>query len=233
MVKLVYILWKKAPASEHDFKGQLLDETSGRLLEQGAARLSVNVVDEHVAHTHDVRLTRQDPPIAGMVSFWVDVAEDRAPCEDALAAATDRMAGYLVLESVPIINTTHTAALRERTPGINVLACIERPERLTQDAWLHHWYGHHRKVAVETQCSYAYVRNEVVRPVTDDAPPWAALVEEGFPAEAVTDPMLWYCADGSKEKMEHNFGRMMESVAAFLDVDRVESNPMSEYRITD
>jgi hypothetical protein len=78
-----------------------------------------------------------------------------------------------------------------------------------------------------------YVRNVVVRALTPGAPPWAGIVEEGFPTEAVTDPMLWYCADGSNEKLERNFAAMMESVAAFLDTDRVESHPMSEYRIKD
>jgi hypothetical protein len=77
------------------------------------------------------------------------------------------------------------------------------------------------------------VRNQVIRPVTQQAPPWAGIVEEGFPAEAVTDPMLWYRADGDRKVMERNLARMVESCKSFLDLDRVESNPMSEYRITD
>ena len=170
--------------------------------------------------------------MAGLVTFWLDVSGDRERHERLLDDATDRIAGYLVLEAVPIVNTTHTAALGERTPGVNMVACIERPERLTHEAWIEHWFGHHREVACQTQCTYAYVRNEVVRALTTDAPPWAGIVEEGFPSEAVTDPMLWYCADGSQAKLEENMGRMIESVNAFLDISRVESNPMSEYHIT-
>jgi hypothetical protein len=56
-------------------------------------------------------------------------------------------------------------------------------------------------------------------------------VEEGFPSEAVTDPMVWYRGGGSEEVMRRNMKRMLESVRAFLDIDRVESHPMSEYRI--
>ena len=62
-----------------------------------------------------------------------------------------------------------------------------------------------------------------------DAPGWSGIVEEGFPTEAITDPMLWYRAEGSKEKMRENLGRMLASVRSFLDIDRVESLPMSEY----
>jgi hypothetical protein len=48
-------------------------------------------------------------------------------------------------------------------------------------------------------------------------------------SEAVTDPMLWYRAEGSKEKLRENMGRMLASVRTFLDIDHVESLPMSEY----
>jgi len=53
-------------------------------------------------------------------------------------------------------------------------------------------------------------------------------VEEGFPTEAVTNPMLWYEAS-SKEQLQERISRMVSSVQTFLDIDRVESLPMSEY----
>jgi hypothetical protein len=34
----------------------------------------------------------------------------------------------------------------------------------------------------------------LVRAVTPGAPPWTAIVEEAFPAEASTDPMVFYRA---------------------------------------
>ena len=77
------------------------------------------------------------------------------------------------------------------------------------------------------------MRNVVVRPLTPGAPPWAGLVEEGFPTEAVTNPMLWYEAGGSPEKLRENLGRMLASVRAFLDIERVESPPMSEWLLRD
>jgi hypothetical protein len=231
MEKVVHVLWKREDLSEEAFKEEMLGSIASRFLDLGTRKLSVNLVDESVAHTKGVRLTRQDPPIAGMISFWLDMADERAPYEEALARVTSRYAGYLVVESVPIVNREHLAKPGERTPGINVVACIEKPDRLTQEAWITHWFGHHKGVAIETQCTFSYVRNLVVHPLTQGAPPWAGIVEEGFPTEAVTDPMLWYCGDGSEEKMQRNMARMMESVQAFLDIDRVESNPMSEYRI--
>jgi hypothetical protein len=148
-----------------------------------------------------------------------------------VAGATERLAGYLVVESVPLRNRTHPAPLGRRTPGVVMVALIERPERIAWEDWIAHWHGPHRKVALETQCTFLYVRNVVVRALTPGAPPWAGIVEEGFPTEAVTDPMRWYKAEGSPETLKRNVARMVESCRAFLDLDRVESHPMSEYRL--
>lgn len=231
MEKLVYVLWKRESDGDGEFVSRLLGDTADRLRALGVHGLSMNLVDEAAIRVQTSRITHLDPPISGTVSFWLDSADARAPYEEALAAVTGRSAGYLVVESVPIVNRTHTAPLGERTPGINMVALIERPERLSWEAWIEHWHGHHRVVAIETQCTFLYVRNVVVRALTPDAPPWSGIVEEGFPEEAVTDPMLWYRAGGSPEKLQENMGRMIESVRAFLDIERVESHPTSEYRL--
>jgi hypothetical protein len=231
MEKLVYIIWKEPAVPVAQFKEALLTTVATRLIERGTHRLSVNLADEFVAHATTARLTKFDPPPAGAISFWLDLADDRGPYEDALRAATSRAEGYLVVESVPLVNTTHIAPIGERTPGINIVTCIEKPDRLTYDAWLELWHVEHRKVALETQSTFAYVRNVVVRALTPGAPPWAGIVEESFPSEAVTDPMVWYQAGGSRDTLRHNMKRMMDSVQAFLDIDRVESHPMSEYRM--
>ena len=231
MEKLVYVLWKRELDSPADFKEAMLGDVSKRFLELGVHKLSFNIVDDVAESVASARLTKLDPPVAGTVSFWLDMADDRPPYEQALARATSRSAGYLVAESVPLVNTTHTAALGERTPGTNMVALLEKPERLSWEGWIEHWHGHHRRVALETQCTFLYIRNVVVRALTDAAPAWLGIVEEGFPTAAVTDPMLWYDTGGSQEKLRENLDRMMESCRAFLDLDWVESHPMSEYRL--
>lgn len=232
MEKLVYMLWKPDAVSALDF-GARLRALAPELTMAGASAIALNVVDEQVGHALEARITRLEPPLAGALSFWLDCADDRASCERLLGSVTARTAGYLVVESVPLRNTTSVAALGARTPGINMVTCIEQPARLTYDAWIAHWHGHHKQVALETQCTFLYIRNVVVRTLTADAPPWAGIVEEGFPAEAVTDPRIWYRADGSEERFRANLQRMIESVNAFLDIDRVESHPMSQYRLTE
>jgi hypothetical protein len=41
--------------------------------------------------------------------------------------------------------------------------------------------------------------------------------------------MLFFCANGSEEKMVENINRMLERVNVFLDMDRFRSYTMSEY----
>jgi hypothetical protein len=231
MEKLVYVLWKDESVTRDAHRDTLVGAIAQEFQLLGAHGLTVNVADTEVDHAASARRTLLVPPPTGLVSFWLDCADDREPYEVALSEASARQAGYLVVESVPIVNRSHVAKAGERTPGVNMIALLERPERIGWDAWIEHWHGHHRQVAIETQCTFHYVRNVVVRALTKAAPNWSGIVEEGFPAEAVTDPMLWYRAGGSEEVLRRNLGRMVESCQAFLDLERVESHPMSEYRI--
>jgi len=229
--KLVYVLWAEPSLSREDLGEQLRGPVAAGLREGGARSIALNVSDADVEHALASRITHLDPPPAAVVSFWMECSDDRAACEAALAAVAARTAGYLVVESVPRVNTTHVAPAGERTPGVNMVALLERPARLSWERWIAHWHGHHKRVALETQCTYAYVRNVVVRALTAEAPPWEGIVEEGFPADAVTDPARWYCAEGDPEKLQAHIARMLESVRAFLDLDRVETHPFSEYRL--
>ena len=231
--KLIYVLWKPEEDADADFAQRMLGDVAKQFADRGVHGLSMNLVDEHAAAVQKSRITHLNAPIAGTLSCWLDSADDRGPYEEILRGVTARTAGYLVVESVPIVNTTHTAPLGQRTPLINMVALIERPDWISWDEWVHHWHGHHRKVALETQSTFLYIRNVVVRALTPEAPPWSGIVEEGFNAEAVTDPMQWYDAGGSPEKLKENMERMIESVKAFLDMSRVESHPTSEYRLVE
>ncbi len=232
MEKISYVIWKPAGVSDVAFRDQLVGDTAKRILDTpGVHGLSILCPDETTEALAPARITQVDDPHCGMVNVWVDLADalDRAPIELAVRDVTARLVGYLMVESVPLLNTTHTAAVGARTPGTTLMTSITPKEGMAYDAFLEHWQVIQREVAMETQCTYRYVRNVVVRPLTKGAPPWAGIVEEGFPTEAVTDPMLWYKANGSQEKLEENRGRMIESVSAFLDLSKIESHPTSEY----
>lgn len=232
MEKLVYVVWRRPQATPREFREQVCGDVAAKLAGAGAERIGASLVDDAVQDKLGQRLTKLDPPIDGIVSFWLENSDDRAPCEAALGAVTSRQAGYLVVESVPRVDAIHAPAPGERTPGVNMLALLERPARLPWAEWIRIWHDEHKRVALETQCTFRYVRNVVVRPLSAGAPDWAGIVEEGFPSEAIGNPAIWYDAQGDAEKLKARIGRMVESCQAFLDLDRVESHPASEYRLS-
>jgi hypothetical protein len=111
------------------------------------------------------------------------------------------------------------------------VALIHRPEGLDYRQWIHRWHGTQSPVSAELQPRTRYVRNEVVRALSEGAPEVDGIVEEGWPSAGhVTDPMLFFNA-GSTEQLQTNVARMMASVEACLDLTRLRSSTMSEYLI--
>ena len=127
------------------------------------------------------------------------------------------------------MNADYVTAPGERTPGFTLVTGINKRPDVSREEFLRLWYEEQRSCAIETQSTYQYVRNEVVRALTLDAPAFDAIVEETFPLGALTDPQVFYDAVGDAEKMASNQKRMMETCEKFLDFTRIESHPTSEY----
>lgn len=224
MEKIVYVGWKPEGVALADFRASLLGPVAAALAARGARGVTVLLADDHAVQ--GLRIAQRDP--TAVVGVWVDSAVHRAPLEAELATAMTRLAGWLTLESVPLPNTTHPIALGERLPGLYTVAFLEKPATLDYATWLEHWQGEHTATAIATQRTFLYVQNVLVRPLTADAPPWTAIVEEAFPAEAATDPMRFYAATTPAELAAQQ-GRMMASCDRFIDYARFETLPMSAY----
>jgi len=223
MEKLVYLIFQKAELPGSELRTNLLEKAAPALRAAGAREITVSVHDEAVADGTPMR--RSDPPIRAMVSFWMQNADDRGPCEAALAEQARRLAGYLVVESRPLV---HEAPRGRRTPGMNQVTCIAKKPDLDYDEFIRIWQQDHKRVAIETQSTVGYVRNVVVRKLTDGAPDWDAIVEETFPIEALSDPRVFYDAK-SEEELKRNTRLMLESCRRFLDFEPLEYTHMSEY----
>ena len=223
MEKLVYLIFQKADLAGPELRAALLGKAAPALREAGAREITVNVHDEEVAD--GTPMWRSDPPIRAMVSFWMQNADDRGPCEGALAAHARRLAGYLVVESRPLV---HEAPKGRRTPGMTQVTCIAKKSGLDYDEFIRIWTQDHKAVAIETQSTVGYVRNVIVRKLTEGAPDWDAIVEETFPIEALSDPQVFYDAK-SEEELKRNSQRMVESCQRFLDFGPLEYTHMSEY----
>ena len=232
MEKLAYVLWKRDGEDDDGFAKRLRGEIASQVRETGALQLVVSAVDGDVAAGSGLRIGQMDPPKSGLLTAWVDQAQERGVLEGVLRECCGAMAGYLVVESRPLVpEGADVAAPGERTPGFHLVTCITRNPELDHDAFIDYWHHSFRDVAIETQSTFDYVRNEIVRPLTPDAPAWSAIVEEGFPVGALDDPAVFYDAPGDPERQKANATRMFEHVQHFLDLSVIESHPMSQYRL--
>lgn len=230
MEKLVYLLWKREQDPNNDvLRDRLLADLPKGLAEAGATQIKLSISDGDVAAGSALHMGPERPD--AMLAFWIECIQDRGPAEAWIASRTGRHAGYLVVESQPLRLETDPAARGSRTRGFSLVGCIEAKAGLSHARFLEIWETSHRQVAIDTQSTFSYIRNEVVRPVTKDAPPWQGIIEEGFPSEALSNPEAFYDAVGNTTKFRENLRRMIESCEAFIAMERVDSHPMSEYRL--
>ena len=226
----MYVLWRAGSDSVAAFAHRLTGDVAGSLLELGVRGLQVNVADDAVAAAV-IRVQELDPQVEAIVSVWVDTVMEsaRLPLEDVLRGASARMAGYLVTESVPLPNTTRRSHWGVRTDGFANIAFLRRPDRMGVDEWLDAWQNGQTPVAIETQSTFGYTQNVVVRAVTADAPQFDGIVEELFPPEALTDLHAFFDATGDDDKLARNMTRMGESTARFGATESIDVVPTSQY----
>lgn len=232
MEKVVYALWRDPSEPLEAFNLRLREQAAPRLAERARA-LRLNVQDATVAGGSSPRLTSTRPQMDAVVQVWLDSAHDavRRPLDELVQAVAARFAAWLVCEATAIPNTQHPPRVGERTEGFSQIVFLGRPPRLTWDAWREAWQNDHTAVAIETQANFEYVQNLIVRPLTYGAPAYAAVVEECFPARAFSDPSVYFDAEGSAARLELHQARMAESCARFIDFDRIDCIPTSQYQV--
>jgi hypothetical protein len=199
------------------------------LLGLGVAGLTVNVRDLAVSKSL-MTLTTLDPPAAAVVSIWTrqSYGEQITQALRLLAAECDHVAAYLVTESTPLLAPLELGC---RTTGLANIALLRQPVGLDYASWLHRWQHDHTPVAIQTQSTFGYTQNAVVRPLTPDAPQLAGIVEELFPIEAVTDLKAFFGA-ADEADLQQRLSRMVASTSAFGANENIDTVPTSRYVLT-
>jgi hypothetical protein len=221
-VKLMYALW--GPGLDTALRApQLHDE----LRAAGATRLQVNVDDADVKAAM-LRITTFDSPVPAVVSVWTDVESGADPdtISKLLAGVAERSAGWEVEETVRLVPPV--VEMGVRTPALAQIGFLRIPADLPADEWLRIWQGQHTSVAIDTQDTFGYVQNRVLRTVhgTDRVD---ALVEELFPMAAMTDVHAFYGSGGDDAELQRRIKLMVESVTRFGAHTNLDSVPTSRY----
>lgn len=232
MEKLIYLLWKPDAQSITDFRQRCSTTLASAIAKAGASQVRFMIADDDVAPAHASRIISQSPAFDAALSFWVDSAV-AAPQFNALIADTaPRRSGFLVTESEPLRNQRFPARVGSRTHGMNQVVLLQRPPRLSRQEWLQIWQHSHTAIAIETQSSFGYRQNIVVHPVSEPLVQCDAIVEENFPADAMTDREAFYDAAGNPGLKAEREKRMIDSCLRFIDFDRIDCVPTSEYLLS-
>ena len=231
MEKIICALWKAEGEARDDFSARLLADLPAKLTAAGARHIRLNIEDQVSDAGAALRQSRGESQHHATLQFWVPTAYAplRADVDAALDAACDHWAAWLVVESTIIPNSDHPPILGQRTAGWAQLAFLTLPAGMAHEDWRRIWQNDHTKVAIETQANFEYVQNLVLRPLTDNAPPYVAIVEECFPESALTDPFVFFDAVGNKAKFDANLGQMMESCGRFITPGTIDVIPTSQY----
>jgi hypothetical protein len=236
MEKLMYLLWPDAPRSRAEVADTVLGGLAKELLDLGPLRLSIDVRDPESDIPAPVPTPEGEVPADALVSLWLDAVDQREPYEEVLAAAAGRMAGYSVLESLYRDYGGNQWSVPRfwpdgvRSPGVLTVALLQQHPGQSFEEWMTRWHTRISPITEAIQPRMRYVRNAVFRPLTDGGPPLAGIVEEAWPSlEHVTDPMLFYCADGDPERLNAHVTQMVEEISAFIDLSALRSVTMSEW----
>ena len=234
MRKIIFPLWKHASQACDDFRDTLIESLPAKMTQCPCVKkLRITVVDSDVASAAPKRLEGCQPLPDAVISIYLDdgaskSSDDLELFELALQACTHRYTGYGVSESQPLKNVAHMAASGQRAYGFCQVVFLQRPERLTKAQWLELWQGQHTQIAIDTQDTFAYRQNVIERIVSGDAPLLHAMIEENFPPQAMTSDRAFYGVS-NQAQLDENMAAMMQSCARFIDFDRIDVIPMSEY----
>lgn len=203
MEKLDYLLWERAEG--------LLDSPLPDC--DGVRAATVQLADPQLPAT---LLMGQGSRLAALVSVWLTSYDLRSGVEQVLRPMCDALDGYLVTESEP------QPPAGDRDGGLSHVTWFEKPERLSEEEFLHGWHEVHTPHSAELHPRrWSYVRDTVVRTLTPGSPPVRAIVVERFAVEDYADPRRLF---GSKEALEQN----MADLPGYADLSDISSRPMRE-----
>ena len=159
------ILTLRGADADDAWCARLRAQVAADLLDIGLPGLAINVRDAEVRDSL-MTLTTMDPPVVAFVSVWTQQSYgDQVQAVTArLEKECDEVAAYLVTESVPLPPPPTVAG--QRTVGLANVALLRRPADLDESTWLSRWHIDHTPVAIETQSTFGYTQNAVVRALT-------------------------------------------------------------------
>jgi hypothetical protein len=225
MEKLVYLLGDtpkgSVPAGRKDLREALLGMAPA-LFSVGARRVSFAVADVDDPDVARVDQMNASGLLDAHLSIWVDQLDERAGLEALIFPLAERVAGYLVTESILREYAKRDWAPGSPSPGIALVTTFPKPAALDPATFYARWHDSHGPLSLELHPLTRYVRNAVFRPITEGAPLLHAIVSESVASCAVAaDTDQFY---GGRE----NRRRVVKDLLSFVEIESLSTVVMRE-----
>jgi len=226
MEKLIYLIDRAAGDPENK---AFFDRFKARLLPviraSGGRNITLNIadIDASVMAESSTRIVGEWKKVGAVVAFWLDTLDVRADVEAAIKALSPGYSAYLVTESVPQGFEVDWGD-GERRPGVTQFTAHGKPESVSEEDFYHNWQVKHSAISYDLHpLRWSYVRNAVVRQLTQNAPDFRAIVLEHFrELRDFTDDSRYF---GDPDVVEE----MYADLPGFCDFESMITGPMSEY----
>lgn len=224
MEKLIYVL---AGATD-EMQGRI-DRVAESIVPAarsvGGSRMAISVPDqaEEIRARCPARIGGDFDRIAAIFECWLPTLDDRPALEAALSPHAEVLWGYLVTEST-LAPCPHDLSDGERVPGITQWGINDKPENVSLDDFYREW-SVHSKLSFDLHPNrVSYIRNAIVRSLTQAAPHYLGIVLERFPTlDDFTDESKYF-GDPAVVK------EMFEHVPSFYAFEGAITGGVSEYR---
>lgn len=224
------MLCLKRPADQDSHSWNMSVANLAKNISARSSACYYTIKDDDVKPAHLLELKYTDHPNDAVINFWSEHAYELDHIYQ-LAQNMAKIQAYGVMESSAIPYEMPIG----RVTGMCQVAFIKKPAAQSRQDWLDAWLGDHTRVAIDTQSNFGYRQNVVAVPLPLKAsrerewPLMDAIVEENFPAIAMTSREAFFDAEDNPEKFEEHQQIMMQSCFKFIDFEVFDCVPMSQY----
>ncbi|MEO7430273.1 MAG: hypothetical protein ABIY48_12925, partial [Acidimicrobiales bacterium] len=162
--------------------------------------------------------------LCGSVSIWLDSYDNRGPHEEAIATAGAQAHGWIVAESIAKAwGANRSWPDGYQSPGMSILTFFDKGEAVTDADFYRIWHGEHTPLTFELHPFVLYVRNQVLRAITPDAPSVRGIVYEAVASdgEILDLTRLFGCA-GQPERLMDQIAIVDNHMRTFGNTDTLQ-----------
>ncbi len=237
MPALLFLLWPDKKLSKKERREVLLNQCAPELLKLGISQLRMNIDDEFSTVKSPAPKWYAGDALVATVSIITD--EDAEHMIKKVVAVLEhagfKVGAYEVEQSIykDYGDNPHFRKRDwpdgERSPTEQAVTLLTRPKKYSRREWIERWHGNMSPVSESLQPRARYVRNVILKTI-DGSPHFDGMVEEAWPSpEHITNPYLFYCAEGSRLKLAKNMFLLLKAVTHFHQLHKIRTVTMSEY----